>query len=846
MPSKFRNKILTAAWRLIALLPIRPKRASKQNVDDEKTSALETVQLVLNHVLKELQPLWENGMEITCPDGKVRIGHPVIAGWLGDYPEYCKLLTQSYMSCNTCVVPRHLMEQHSKEPIIHRNTDLDKLRLNVMNYGKQQAIKDQHKRTAPEYLAAKAKIEDLEAWFNLERLRIVDNLLLRQPHATPASLWKPDLLHTMDLGMVKHACEWMFNMLDEHAKGLPDLYDVTWMSISPHPSINVPKKKYRAVKQWSGKEYRNASSIMLAVLEATLEPFPATDKQQDVFDKSLDCLSGLLDFYLMCQYNSHTFPAEQEFSNAYRALWTGLDDAPPNPLDTVSYLQHYLAVFHNNKSTFLKYRASKTVKKDAATFAAGSVPPLTPEEIEAFKTKKELAAKNSELAERRKEVKLEYQLDRSTYNMPKVHGPSHFGETIPQFGALKQHSTTIVELNHKPLNVSYDHTNKVDAMDQTLRYAGHKDAMTVKVANCISYLENPPAPAQPVQPAAAEQGLMQDVERTISDSISFWLGIFGSKKARLAAHAANRNRMKPAAATRTAREKLERAEKLRIRALVQQEMREALGFGAPLHEDEDSEDDDEESDDEDIPLDRDTVPGRLLKGRMISVKIRSAEQALMNLGDIQEHLNVKGLVDAFRRLMIKEQVIKQNSPIGFTQHYDAAPFMALRIRRPCFQSTSSELENHIIRCTAGENFRNRHPRADFVVYQPPGGGHNDKPLDNPILGARSVAQVLCFFRAAFPSKDGTGRLEYGRFAAIRPMDQLEMTPSQRRRVMPRFKWSDTPIMVIRIGAIERAACMVPVLSSLRDIPDSPGDLISRVTKFVLNTKVDLETFTSLY
>lgn len=835
MPAKFRNKILTAAWRLIALLPIRPKRASKQNVDDEKTSALETVQMVLDHVLQELQPLWENGMEITCPDGKVRIGHPVIAGWLGDYPEYCKLLTQSYMSCNTCVAPRQQMEQHSKEPIFHRDVDLDDLRLNVKDYGEAQATKEQHKRTAPEHLDAKTKIEVLERWFNNERLRIVDNLLLRQPHVTPRSLWKPDLLHTMDLGMVKHACEWMFNMLDEHAKGLPDLYDITWMSISPHPSINVPKKKYRAVKQWSGKEYRNASSIMLAVLEAALDPYPATHEQQEIFDKSLDCLSGLLDFYLMCQYNSHTFPAQTTFDNVYRALWTGDEDAPPNPLDTISYLQHYLAVFHNNKSTFLKYRASKTVKKDATTFAAGSVPPLTPTEI-AKLTKKELAAKNAELAELRRAARIEYLLDNSTYNMPKVHSTTHFGETIPQFGALKQHSTTIVELNHQPLNSAYDLSNKVDAMDQTLRRAGHKDAITVKVANILAYLER-----NPCDNITPEQ-------QSVRDDMTFWMGVFGSNKAKLAAQAANRNRMKPAAATRTAREKAAREEKLKIRAMIQRELMANLGFGAPLNADADSDDEGRSSDDEEVmevPLSRDAVPGRLLKGRMLSVKIRAADHGLMNLGHIERLLHVEGLVDAFRDLMIKEKVLGRTSPADQIQFYDASPFMALRIRRPCFQA-STELENHIIRCTAGENFRNKAPRADFVVYLPPDDGH--RPLDNPILGARSVAQVLCFFRAALPSK-ANGKLEYGRFAAIRPMVQLPMTPSQRRRVMPRFAWSTTTTMtIIRIGAIERAASMVPVLPVLRakELPDSPAELISKATKFVLNTKLDLETFSSLY
>ncbi|RPA76824.1 hypothetical protein BJ508DRAFT_193289, partial [Ascobolus immersus RN42] len=79
IPIIYRNKPSSSAWRLLAILPIYPKRAdnTKANSDKKKQSALEVVQSVL-----EL-----NGMVILCPDGEARIGHPVIAGWLGDYPE---------------------------------------------------------------------------------------------------------------------------------------------------------------------------------------------------------------------------------------------------------------------------------------------------------------------------------------------------------------------------------------------------------------------------------------------------------------------------------------------------------------------------------------------------------------------------------------------------------------------------------------------------------------------------------------------------------------------------------------------------------------------------------------
>ncbi|RPA80511.1 hypothetical protein BJ508DRAFT_127661 [Ascobolus immersus RN42] len=46
---------------------------------------------------------------------------------------------------------------------------------------------------------------------------------------------------------------------------------------------------------------------------------------------------------------------------------------------------------------------------------------------------------------------------------------------------------SIQPLLHQPLNQAYNRTSKVDAMDQTLRFAAHKDAMSVKITNLTSF-----------------------------------------------------------------------------------------------------------------------------------------------------------------------------------------------------------------------------------------------------------------------------------------------------------------------------------------------------------------------
>src|SRR5690606_41283124 len=89
----------------------------------------------------------------------------------------------------------------------------------------------------------------------------------------------------------------------------------------------------------------------------------------------------------------------------------------------------------------------------------------------------------------------------------------------------------------------------------------------------------------------------------------------------------------------------------------------------------------------------------------------------------------------------------------------------------------------------------------------------------------------------------------GRFAAIRPKTQLPSTTTQIARCMPRFEWTaGNEIMVIRIGSIDQAACMVPVLPSMRvaSAAERPTEVWAKATKFVLNTKVDVSTFATYY
>src|SRR5690606_5782970 len=163
-------------------------------------------------------------------------------------------------------------------------------------------------------------------------------------------------------------------------------------------------------------------------------------------------------------------------------------------------------------------------------------------------------------------------------------------------GELQAFSTSNVELNHQPLNSAYSKSNKVDATKQTLRHAGHRDAMNVRVANCIHLLQQSTIP-----------------DEVVADA-KLWLRIFATKKACLAAYTKTRSQMTPAKHAQQEKKQKSRERKEERQAVID-DLRRKFGI-----EDSPSGSDSDEGSSADerqvAPSDQGLMPGRLLKGKI--------------------------------------------------------------------------------------------------------------------------------------------------------------------------------------------------------------------------------------
>jgi len=139
-------------------------------------------------------------------------------------------------------------------------------------------------------------------------------------------LHKPDLLHTVYLGLCKHLIDWISGFLKKHAR--LHAFDDTWKALPPYPGFFVPKKAYREVTQWQGKEMRNLGRCLFGVL--AVAPRQPDSRHVIAFKHALDCVRALVNFNMMAQYQSHT-------------------------PEMIAYMEEYFNRFHRMKDIFLEF-----------------------------------------------------------------------------------------------------------------------------------------------------------------------------------------------------------------------------------------------------------------------------------------------------------------------------------------------------------------------------------------------------------------------------------------------------------------------------------------------------------
>jgi len=150
-----------------------------------------------------------------------------------------------------------------------------------------------------------------------------------------SDLPKPNLLHTMQLGMLKHLLEWLSVFLKQHNRF--EAFNNIWLSVPAYLDMAQPWWTYKEVSSWQGKEIKTMSCFLVAILRCALRAPSAS--QHGIFNQAIECSRVLGEFYFYSQYDTHD---EQ----------------------TLGLMSTALRDFHHFKDVFCHFRAGKSVTQE--------------------------------------------------------------------------------------------------------------------------------------------------------------------------------------------------------------------------------------------------------------------------------------------------------------------------------------------------------------------------------------------------------------------------------------------------------------------------------------------------
>lgn len=430
--SSIRNAHSLRAWIHLASLPTIPKKPTSKGKNANFTLAgwgldkNDTIQETLETILKDLTRLYSEGIEIECSDGKVRVCHPILAGWIADYKEYGSLFQVKNNSCVNCEIPMSSMGDNVKGPA--RNFSAYKRKYH--DYMDMKEALEAGGLGPITHKRYKQDTTDIGAWFFARRAHLADRLFHEDnPALSSKNLWKPDLLHTLYEGMAKHLFNWILGLLKKYDR--LHRFNERWLAIPRYNDMTSPSKSFFQMTQKTGKEMRTATRLLLPVLTAALDSPKPTEAA--VFDKAINCTRYMVDFMLLCHYNEHTD-------------------------ESIQLLTVYLEKFHSFKDVFLEFRAGAAAKDAVDEAQRGGANLSTSEQHNILR-------------------------DNANFSLPKLHLLSYFAETIQRFGNLHHWSTEVVEGQLSPLKAAYRDSNKVNATAQVIAAVSREYTLDVLELN---------------------------------------------------------------------------------------------------------------------------------------------------------------------------------------------------------------------------------------------------------------------------------------------------------------------------------------------------------------------------
>ncbi|KAF8259179.1 hypothetical protein EI94DRAFT_1617172 [Lactarius quietus] len=273
IPKHVRRKTSSRAYVLLGYLPTT-KLEEQTNKAKRKRLTANLYHACLRHILQPLVMAGKEGVLMSTAASEVYRTHPVIASFIGNYPEQVLTTCTLTRDCPRCGTTNNNLGNFNPD-YVHAPRDLD-TSLAVLNSFKVEPAG---------FLRASSVIRMKPVphpfWLDLPFMNIYCSIT-------------PDVLHQLYQGVIKHLKTWILSICD------PAEIDARCRRLPPNHQIRLFMKGISSLSRVTGQEHDQICRFLLGIIIDIRLPDNLSN------GRLLRSTRALLDFLYIAQYPVHT------------------------------------------------------------------------------------------------------------------------------------------------------------------------------------------------------------------------------------------------------------------------------------------------------------------------------------------------------------------------------------------------------------------------------------------------------------------------------------------------------------------------------------------------------------
>lgn len=290
LPKDIRRKPSRQGYILLGYLPTA-KLEHITNKASRRRAMSNLFHACMSRIVRPMVDAGRIGISVARGDGAVFRGHPILAAYIGDYPEQILVTCLKNLECPQCPVPlNELGNGDATYPLRKLQEVLDAL--GSLDDGAAEYVK------ACKDAGIKPVFHPF--WEDLPYVNIFRSIT-------------PDVLHQLYQGVLKHLKEWIFE-----AYGTAEI-DARCRRLPPNHNIRLFMNGISGLSRVSGTEHDQICRFLLGIIIDL--PLPGGYSNM----RLIRAVRGLLDFLYLSQYPIHSTETLQHMNNALDRFHTNKD-----------------------------------------------------------------------------------------------------------------------------------------------------------------------------------------------------------------------------------------------------------------------------------------------------------------------------------------------------------------------------------------------------------------------------------------------------------------------------------------------------------------------------------------